>query len=102
MRAMILVGGMMVFTGSASAQNSSRTAAPAADSLQRLDAPRIDFRTAPSQPIAAGALPAGAATAHWGFFCRQEARWDKALPVNLRLRAGQPADCDRLEGKRRD
>jgi hypothetical protein len=47
-------------------------------------------------------LPAGAVTAHYGFFCRQELKWDKALPFQLRIRAGAPADCDRLEGKRRD
>lgn len=47
-------------------------------------------------------LPAGAATAHYGFFCRQELKWDKKLPTQLRFRLGSHEACDRLEGKRRD
>ena len=55
----------------------------------------------PNQSQALVLLPKGAATAHYGFFCRQELKWDKALPFGLRFRAGSSADCDRLEGKRR-
>jgi hypothetical protein len=44
-------------------------------------------------------LPTNLATQHYGFFCRQELKWDKKLPVQLRFRLGSQQMCDRLEGK---
>ena len=52
-------------------------------------------------PFSGAVLPAGAATAHYGFFCRQELKWDKALPTQLRFRVGSMESCNYLEGKGR-
>lgn len=35
-----------------------------------------------------------------GFFCRQEIRFNRQLPVQLRFRLGSVEQCDFLEGKR--
>ncbi len=35
-----------------------------------------------------------------GFFCRQEIKLDRHMPVKLRFRLGSTEQCDWLEGKR--
>jgi len=35
-----------------------------------------------------------------GFFCRQEIKMDRRLPVSFRFRLGSTEQCDWLEGKR--
>lgn len=35
-----------------------------------------------------------------GFFCRQEIKMDRQMPVKFRFRLGSVEQCDLLEGKR--
>lgn len=56
---------------------------------------------APPPPVRITVLPAAFSTAHWGFFCRQELKWEKATNIALRFRLGSLQQCDWLEGKRR-
>lgn len=71
----------------------------AADTAARTPQP-LSLILLSAQPAPARTLlsPAGATT-HYGFFCRQELKWDKALPVPVRFRVGSHEACDRLEGK---
>jgi hypothetical protein len=39
-------------------------------------------------------------TAGFGFFCRQELKFEKITNIPFRFRLGSVAACDRLEGKR--
>ncbi len=54
-----------------------------------------------SLPVRLEAMPADGATKQYGFFCRQELRWDRKLPVPVRFRLGSQEICDKLEGKQR-
>lgn len=45
-------------------------------------------------------VPASFSTAQWGFFCRQELKWEKTIKIPFRFRLGSVQQCDRLEGKR--
>lgn len=45
-------------------------------------------------------VPASFSTSQWGFFCRQELKWEKTIKVPFRFRLGSVQQCDRLEGKR--
>jgi hypothetical protein len=45
-------------------------------------------------------VPASFSTSQWGFFCRQELKWEKISKVPFRFRLGSVQQCDRLEGKR--
>ncbi len=65
----------------------ARAQAPAPDSMRRVPPVRLE------------ALPPDLATKQFGFFCRQELKWDKKLPVPVRFRLGSQESCDRLEGK---
>ena len=80
------------------------TARACIDTMRSLVFANVEPRALLTPPftLAYPILPAGAATAHYGFFCRQELKWDKALPTQLRFRLGSHEACDRLEGKRRD
>lgn len=53
---------------------------------------------APSAAFAV--VPASFSTSQWGFFCRQELKWEKATKIPFRFRLGSVQQCDRLEGKR--
>jgi hypothetical protein len=39
-------------------------------------------------------------TTGFGFFCRQELKFEKATKIPFRFRLGAVVACDRLEGKR--
>jgi hypothetical protein len=39
-------------------------------------------------------------TSNWGFFCRQELKFEKNFKIPFRFRLGSVQQCDRLEGKR--
>ena len=57
--------------------------------------PRAFLVNPPSSPLV---LPDGYVRS-LGYICRQEIRFDKQLPVRLRLRLGSLEQCDYLEGK---
>jgi hypothetical protein len=40
-------------------------------------------------------------SAHLGFFCKQEIKFDKITKIPFRFRLGSVDQCDRLEGKRK-
>lgn len=76
-------------------------AAERSDAQQKAPAPAINLL----KPVS---LPekevihwpgAGVATLHLGFFCRQEIRTDKKLPLTLRFRMGSIQQADWLESK---
>lgn len=66
---------------------------------------RIDLVHAPLQQNANDLVPtlleAGALTKCYGFFCRQELKGDKVLPIPVRIRVGNMQQNDWLEQKTR-
>ncbi|NDC41896.1 MAG: hypothetical protein EBZ77_10155 [Chitinophagia bacterium] len=67
---------------------------PPADSLKQQKPAQVPQLP----PVNLQKLPPALYTQNFGFFCRQELRWEhKGLP--LKLRVGQPGDCERMEQK---
>lgn len=67
----------------------------------RLLSARIgNLLAAPRPAVISAPLPADGYMRTLGFFCRQEIKMDRIIPVNLRFRLGSVEQCDMLEGKR--
>jgi hypothetical protein len=45
-------------------------------------------------------VPPSFSTHNWGFFCRQELKFEKTFKIPFRFRLGSVQQCDRLEGKK--
>lgn len=63
---------------------------PAPNLLKPISLPKKEVRLWPGSEVA---------TSHLGFFCRQEIRADKKLPLPLRFRVGSIQQADWLESK---
>lgn len=74
---------------------------PVVGTAQQLAVPRIDLGRPVTLPVSQPARWCGRemATGHYGFFCRQELKADKKLPVPVRLRLGSMQMTDWLESK---
>jgi hypothetical protein len=61
---------------------------------------RLDNKTQPSLFLPFTLLKPDFSTSNWGFFCRQELKFEKNIKIPFRFRLGSVQQCDRLEGKR--
>ncbi len=63
--------------------------------------PKLRFNILPEAPnlTLSAPVPANFQTCNYGFFCRQELKFEKQTALPLRFRLGSVEQCDRLEGK---
>jgi hypothetical protein len=59
-----------------------------------------NFITAQASKPAISVITPNFYTAGFGFFCRQELKFEKITNIPFRFRLGSVTACDRLEGKR--